>query len=142
MWAVWHSGIMQKMAKYQINKLNLFTGFFVPYLSKKDRLKFAELKKTKNKRKKVKVNIGILGGGDIVFPLIAAGVILKTGIINLPFNLPAFVGGIYPALFVIAGATIGLASLFLFSEKKKFYPAMPFITAGIFAGLILSWIIL
>jgi len=28
MWAVWHSGIMQKMAKYQINKLNIFSGFF------------------------------------------------------------------------------------------------------------------
>ena len=28
MWAVWHSGIMQKMAKYQINKLKIFSGFF------------------------------------------------------------------------------------------------------------------
>jgi len=37
MWAVWHSGIMQKMAKYQIEKLNVFSGFFVPYLSKKDK---------------------------------------------------------------------------------------------------------
>jgi len=33
MWAVWHSGIMQKMAKYQIDKLNLFSGFFIPTIS-------------------------------------------------------------------------------------------------------------
>ena len=35
MWAVWHSGIMQKMARYQIDKLNIFSGFFIPYVSKK-----------------------------------------------------------------------------------------------------------
>jgi presenilin-like A22 family membrane protease len=28
MWAVWHSGIMQKMAKYQINQLKIFSGFY------------------------------------------------------------------------------------------------------------------
>jgi hypothetical protein len=33
---------MQKMAKYQIQKLNIFSGFFVPYASKKvkDKIKF------------------------------------------------------------------------------------------------------
>ena len=30
MWAVWHSGIMQKMAKYQIDTLEIFSGFFIP----------------------------------------------------------------------------------------------------------------
>ena len=30
-WAVWKSEVMQKMAKYQIEKLKFFTGFFVPY---------------------------------------------------------------------------------------------------------------
>jgi len=44
-------------------------------------------------------------------------------------------------LLVIAGAFLGLLSLFLFSEKKKFYPAMPFITAGIFLGMIIGWLI-
>jgi len=49
--------------------------------------------------------------------------------------------GFFSALFVIIGATIGLSYLLFFSEKKKFYPAMPFITAGIFAGMILSYLI-
>ena len=152
MWAVWHSGIMQKMAKYQINHLNIFSGFFVPYLSKKTRLKkekmqksrkyktkkefwkmfknikFSRQKGKKALRKKIKVNVAILGGGDVVFPIIAAGVMLKTL-------------GIGSALFVIAGATIGLSYLFFLAEKKKFYPAMPFISAGIFAGMILGYLI-
>ena len=139
MWAVWHSGIMQKMAKYQINKLKIFSGFFVPYISKKIRIKLKKMKKSKSK-KKVRVNIALLGGGDVIFPLITAGVILKTKI-ALPFGLHEFTGGLGPALFVIGGAMLGLSYLFFFSQKKKFYPAMPFITAGIFLGLILSYLI-
>lgn len=143
-WAVWHSGIMQKMAKYQINKLKVFSGFFVPYISKKLRMRLKKMKKSGQKNKKIKVNIAILGGGDVVFPIITAGVVMVTKSINLPFGLfPgfAFTGGFLPAVLVITGATLGLALLFLFSEKKKFYPAMPFITAGILLGLILSYLI-
>ncbi len=129
MWAVWHSQIMQKMAKFQINKLRIFTGFFVPYISKKTRQRIKKMKKSELKKKKIKVNVAILGGGDIVFSIIAAGVLLKTL-------------GLFSALFVVAGATLGLGYLFFFSEKKKFYPAMPFITIGIFVGIILSYLFL
>ena len=128
-WAVWHSGIMQKMAKYQINQLKIFSGFFVPYVSRKVRMKLKKLKKSQLKKKKIKVNLAILGGGDVVFPIIAAGVMLNTS-------------GLASALLVIAGATIGLAFLFFFAKKKKFYPAMPFISAGIFVGIILSYLVL
>lgn len=139
MWAVWHSGIMQKMAKYQMNNLKIFSGFFVPYVSKAIQKKLNKVKKEKNE--KIKVNLAILGGGDVVFPIITAGVMLKTSMVNLPFGLPSFIGGLIPALFVIAGATIGLGLLFTFSQKKKFYPAMPFISAGIFLSLILYYLI-
>ncbi|MCK5149313.1 hypothetical protein KAJ87_00110 [Candidatus Pacearchaeota archaeon] len=139
MWAVWHSGFMQKMAKYQINKLKIFSGFFVPYLSKKVK---QELKKNKkSKKKSVKANVAILGGGDVIFPIITAGVIFFTKVVPLPFGLKPFVGGLFPALFVIGGATLGLGYLFFFSEKKKFYPAMPFITAGIFLGILVSYVL-
>jgi presenilin-like A22 family membrane protease len=137
-WAVWHSGIMQKMAKYQINNLKIFSGFFVPYVSKKLRM---QMKKIKDKKKKVKVNLAILGGGDIVFPIITSGVIFQSGSISLFNGMRPFIGGFWPAIFVIAGATLGLTLLFIYSEKKKFYPAMPFITAGIFLGLILSYLL-
>lgn len=131
MWAVWHSGIMQKMAKYQIDTLNIFSGFFVPYMSKTMRSNIKKMKKEKKKselrKKKIKVNVAILGGGDVVFPIITAGVMLKTL-------------GIFSALSVSVGATLGLAFLFFRSEKKKFYPAMPFITAGILMGIGVSYL--
>jgi presenilin-like A22 family membrane protease len=128
-WAVWHSGIMQKMAKYQIEKLNMFSGFFVPYISKKVKHGLKKMKKSELKKKKIRVNLAILGGGDVIFPIIAAGVMLKTL-------------GIMSSVFVIIGAALGLSYLLFFSEKKKFYPAMPFISAGIFAGIILSYLLL
>ena len=131
-WAVWHSGIMQKMVKYQINELKIFSGFFVPYISKKLRIKLKKMRKSQKGKKlktKIKVNMAILGGGDVIFPIITAGVMLKTF-------------GFMSALFVIIGATCGLGYLFFFAAKKKFYPAMPFITAGIFAGIILGYLIL
>ena len=46
--------------------------------------------------------------------------------------------GILPALMITLFSTIALSLLFVYSNKGKFYPAMPFITAGIFTGLILS----
>jgi presenilin-like A22 family membrane protease len=150
MWAVWRSGIMQKMAKYQMNNLKVFAGFFVPYISKNIRMRLKKLRRNKKfKDKKIKVNVAILGGGDVIFPIITSGVILTSARIG---TLPSFlsnlakplfgVPGLITALAVIAGATLGLTLLFMFSKKKKFYPAMPFITAGIFIGLILSYFFL
>jgi presenilin-like A22 family membrane protease len=125
MWAVWHSGIMQKMAKYQMDNLKIFSGFFVPYLSKKQREKIKKMKKSKSKKKgKIKANVAILGGGDVIFPIITGGVMLKTF-------------GWTSAIMVVIGAGIGLSYLLFLAEKKKFYPAMPFISAGIFAAMIL-----
>lgn len=129
MWAVWRSGIMQKMAKYQINEAKIFGGFFVPYISKKQRDALKKLPKSKLKNKKVKAEVAILGGGDVIFPIIAAGVML---------NLL----GIWAAIFTIFGALLGLSYLLFAAKKKKFYPAMPFISSGIFLGMLISWIIL
>jgi len=130
MYAVWHSGFMQKMAKYQMQKVKVFAGFFIPNIGKKERelINSARKSKNKNKNKKIKLNVAILGGGDVVFPIILAGVI---------FN--AF--GLISALIISIGATLGLSYLFYISEKGKFYPAMPFITAGCFIALALVYLI-
>jgi presenilin-like A22 family membrane protease len=137
-WAVWHSKVMIKMAKFQINNVGVFGGFFVPYASKKikDKIKLLQLKYKDHKipaniakKHNIKVNLAILGGGDIVFPIIAAGVFLKTF-----HSLPA-------SLCVVAGAALALLYLFIFGKKKKFYPAMPFLTAGIFLGMLVGWLI-
>lgn len=122
MYAVWHAGFMQKMAKFQIQKLKLFSGFFVPYIKKEDRVLLKQAKEEGKKMKKVKVNIAILGGGDVVFPILLAGVVLRTL-------------GLWQAVIISIGATIALAYLFYRSEKGKFYPAMPFISIGCLLAL-------
>ena len=64
----------------------------------------------------------MLGGGDIGFPLIFAGVILKEFGLKYSLIIPFF-------------AMLGLAFLLWWGDEKKFYPAMPFITVGCFLGL-------
>jgi len=123
MWAVWKSTLMVKMAKYQIENLKIFTGFFIPYLPKGARIVHG-----KAKGKKVKVSIALLGGGDVAFPLIFAGVIYRAA-------------GLIPALIIIAGATLSLLLLFMFSKKGKFYPAMPFITSGCLLAYLISLLV-
>jgi presenilin-like A22 family membrane protease len=125
MYAVWHSGFMQKMAQYQIQKVKVFTGFFIPYIGKRQRQILAKVEKSKSKKqkdKKIKVGVAILGGGDVVFPIILAGIVLA-------------VFGVAAAILVSLGATLALLTLFYLSEKGKFYPAMPFITIGCFIAL-------
>ncbi|MDP1695897.1 MAG: presenilin family intramembrane aspartyl protease [archaeon] len=127
-YAVWHSGFMQQMAKYQIKTLKVFSGFFIPYLGKKEKEMLEKAKNKKGKKIKIKVNVAILGGGDVVFPIMFAGVVLW-----------AF--GLWAALLISLGATTALALLFIFSQKGKFYPAMPFISAGCFTALALIYLI-
>ncbi|MDP3881597.1 MAG: presenilin family intramembrane aspartyl protease [Nanoarchaeota archaeon] len=128
MYAVWRSGFMQKMAKYQMEKLRIFSGFFVPYINKEQRKLIEKMKKRGKKDSRIKVNVAILGGGDVVFPIILAGIILQSW-------------GLIPALIISLGATAALALLFYFSEKGKFYPAMPFISAGCFLGLVIAYFV-
>jgi len=138
-WAVWHSQFMQKMARYQIENLKFFTGFFIPYANKKQRQKIKLLKqKYKNNQKQmekyfkkanIKVNLAILGGGDVIFPIITAGIFFVS------------YQSIWPALIITAAATLSLLYLFVMAQKGKFYPAMPFLTIGMYLGMILNWLI-
>ncbi|MBM3231883.1 hypothetical protein FJZ21_00695 [Candidatus Pacearchaeota archaeon] len=134
-YAVWHAGFMQKMAKFQIQKLKLFSGFFVPYMRKEDKLLIKNVKNSsksakekESKLKKIKFNLAILGGGDVVFPIILAGVVLRTL-------------GVWQAVTIAVGATLALAFLFYKSEKGKFYPAMPFISTGCFIAIVIVYLI-
>lgn len=124
LWAVWKSGIMQKMAKYQMDNLKVFSGFMVPQLSKAQKARIKKYTPEEKKTKKINVKVAILGGGDVVFPIITSGIFL----INY---------GITSAIFTLIGATLGLSYIFFFGKKEKPYPAMPFITAGIFISIAL-----
>ncbi|MBS3154969.1 hypothetical protein J4404_00535 [Candidatus Woesearchaeota archaeon] len=67
----------------------------------------------------------ILGGGDIGFPLFFVGTILKTySALN--------------AVIVILFITLSLFLLLYYAQKNKFYPAMPFLSAGCLAGYLVS----
>ena len=130
-YAVWHAGFMQKMAMFQINQLKVFAGFFVPYLSYKQIAQMKKLKASggkKQKGKKIRVSLAILGGGDVVFPIIMAGVVLRTL-------------GLAQALIISVFATLALFFLFMAAKKGKSYPAMPFLTAGCLAGLVLAFLL-
>jgi len=96
--AVWKTKHMVKMAKFQ-TKEGIFPGFMIPY--GKDR-------------------VAILGGGDVGFPLIFAGVVYS-------------VYGLL-ALVVPVMVAVSLFLLFYFGEKSKYYPAMPFLSIGCFVG--------
>ncbi len=127
-YAVWHAGFMQKMARYQIEKLHVFSGFLIPYVKKTSNIVSNAPAKLKSKNNKTSVQVAILGGGDVVFPIIISGVLLRAS-------------GLLPALFVTLGATLALGLLFYFSEKGKFYPAMPFISAGCIIGVLLGYLV-
>lgn len=138
-WAVWHSEFMKNLAKYQINKLKFFTGFFLPYAGKMQKAKIKLIKEKyaekgdkileqQFRKAKIKINLAILGGGDVIFPIITAGVFLRNF-------------GILPALMIVLSSSIALLYLFIAAKKSRFYPAMPFLTIGMYIGMILSWLI-
>ncbi|MBW3019455.1 hypothetical protein KY329_04715 [Candidatus Woesearchaeota archaeon] len=109
-YAVWKSKHMVKMAKFQ-TKSGVFAGLLIPY-----------------RYGKKKVKTAVLGGGDIGFPLIFAGTVLKSS-------------GFMPALIVALFSTIALFCLLWLSKKDRFYPAMPFITIGCIAGYLVSLLV-
>jgi len=117
---------MVTMAKFQ-TKSKVFAGLLIPY-------KMGKEKKIK-KGVKVKriVKTAILGGGDIGFPLLFAGVVMKGLIVEGSL-------GFLKALIVPLCASIALYLLFVKSKKDKFYPAMPFISAGCFIGYLVVFL--
>lgn len=119
-YAVWKSKHMIKLAKLQ-TEAKLFSGMLIPYQFKK--LKQARKMPSKLLRKGKGIKVAVLGGGDIAFPLLFTGVILKTY-------------GLWQALLIIPFTALALFLLFYKGKKNRFYPAMPFLTAGCIAGFI------
>ncbi|KHO45549.1 MAG: hypothetical protein QS98_C0010G0075 [archaeon GW2011_AR3] len=139
-YAVWRSEHMIEMAKFQTQN-RLFAGLFIPYGKK-----FPQDEKKPEQEEKIdekevgkysieKRRTAILGGGDLGFPLIFAGVVMKTLINGQVPVLDAFT----QSFIIILFAGIGLFLLLYKSEKGKFYPAMPFISLGCFLGYALVY---
>lgn len=113
---------MVTLAEFQA-KSRVFAGLMLPYAAGKI--------KTKKKEKAAKrySRIAVLGGGDIGFPLIFAGVVMKGLLVSSPG-----VSGFLQALIIPVFATVALSYLLLTGKKDRFYPAMPYISAGCFIG--------
>ncbi|MBW2995862.1 hypothetical protein KY332_01030 [Candidatus Woesearchaeota archaeon] len=122
--AVWKSKHMIKLAKFQ-SKSKVFAGLLIPY----KRIKKPKVKVHPSELKKVKVKTAVLGGGDIGFPLIFAGVVMK----GLMLANPELIGFL-KALIIPIFTSIALLFLLVKSKKDKFYPAMPFLSIGCFVG--------
>lgn len=135
-YAVWKSKHMITLAKSQ-TKAKIFAGLFIPYQLKKKKSQDQQKTfhqgsaKTKTSIAAKGIRTAVLGGGDIGFPLIFAGVVLKEL-------------GLWQSLIIPLFSLLGLALLLYYGDEKKFYPAMPFIGAGCFLGLgvvyVLQWI--
>ena len=125
--AVFKSKHMITLAKFQAEN-NMFAGLFVPkQLSLKTAV--SEIKTAaaaqKSSRHTDKYsdsgNYAVIGGGDIGFPLLFAGVAM----VNF---------GFFRTLLIPVFAVAALAILLAIGKSGKFYPAMPFIAAGCFIG--------
>jgi len=134
-YAVFKSKHMVTLAEAQ-QHTKVFAGFTMPYHEVKGIFFKPRKVKTKTKGAKKgtvkqgkgkvtykteKIRIAILGGGDVAFCLLFSGVVLKH------FSFAA-------TLLVPFCATIALGYLFCCSKKNKYYPAMPFVTAGCLLG--------
>lgn len=121
--AVWKTKHMISMAKFQA-KSKMFAGLMIPYKSSHlEKYQAAAV----SSEGKSGYREAVLGGGDIAFPLLFSGVMLKNF-------------GFLPALITSFTAAIALFLLLFFADKKKFYPAMPFITAGSLIGYFIVWL--
>jgi presenilin-like A22 family membrane protease len=133
--AVWKSKHMIKLAKFQ-TEAKAFAGLAIPYGITSGKTHFVKTAKTSEKNvKKIKAKMAILGGGDIIFPLIFAGVILK--ILMLTNN---YYTGFLKTLIIPVMVSIALAILLIKAKKGKFYPAMPFISLGCLAGFMVLFL--
>ena len=113
---------MITLAKFQ-TKSKVFAGLMIPY--KKQQTQATSPKKTKEKGAK----LAVLGGGDIGFPLIFAGVVMK----DLMLSNTEIIGYL-KTLIIPLFVTMALAFLLFKGKQDKFYPAMPYLTVGCVVG--------
>ena len=128
--AVFKTKHMIKLAKFQA-KSKVFAGLLVPYE------KLPKPKKGEGKIVTGKRRIAVLGGGDIGFPLIFAGVVMKDLMLK---NIEII--GFLKTLVIPIFVSIALWYLLTKGKKDKFYPAMPFLSVGCFMGYLIIFLFL
>ncbi|MBR9690209.1 hypothetical protein GOV08_00840 [Candidatus Woesearchaeota archaeon] len=141
-YAVWKSKHMIKMANFQ-TEAKLFAGLTIPYKHHKDTHK-SEIKVSIPKAADFKAvekqeRVAILGGGDIAFPLLFSGTVMQSLIIDNSISKPI---ALLLTLIITVFVTFALSFLLTYGKKDKFYPAMPFLSAGCFIGYGIIYLLL
>jgi len=116
-YAVWKSEHMVRLAKFQSNA-GVFAGLLIPYGIP------GALRADSKGGRMARVRTAILGGGDLGFPLLFAGVVMRSA------GVKAFI--------IPVAVTAALLALLMFAKKDRFYPAMPFLAAGCLVGWVLT----
>jgi len=121
MFAVWRSKHMVSMAKFQTES-KIFAGLMLSYQKPGEKIELTTEKDSDLVDDKTKPKSAILGGGDIAFPLLFSGAVMKmTASFLNPF-------------IITVTASLALLGLLWKGKSNRFYPAMPFISAGCFVG--------
>lgn len=124
--AVWKTKHMVKLAEFQTNS-RVFSGLMIHY--KKEGAK-KEAPTASQKTQKAKgANVAVLGGGDMGFPLIFAGVVMK----GLMLEETVTAGFLKTSIIPVTTA-IALFILLMKGQQNKYYPAMPFLSIGAVIG--------
>lgn len=130
--SVYKTKHMINLAKFQ-SKSKVFAGLFIPYgkpsvkEAKRETRKQSGMKKPSSKN-----SVAVLGGGDIGFTLIFAGVVMK----GLMLKEAIFIGFL-KALIMPVMASLALSFLLVKGQENKFYPAMPILSIGCFTGYLI-----
>lgn len=139
--AVFKTKHMIRLAEFQSSS-KVFAGLFIPY--EREKIKEGKMpikmpitsgKGIDDNRKKAAApikSIAVLGGGDIGFTLLFAGVVMKELMLK-----EAILTGFLKALIIPIFATSALLILLLKGRQNKFYPAMPLLSLGCFAGYLI-----
>lgn len=136
--AVFKTGHMVRLATFQ-SQSRIFAGLLIPYRKKMElkQLKQKLPSKPQVKNGQASESLAVLGGGDIGFTLIFAGVVMKQLMLH-----EAVVIGFLKTLIIPVFASIALLYLLIRGQQNKFYPAMPVLSLGCFIGWIIGFLFL
>ncbi len=141
--AVFKSKHMVAMARFQSSG-SMFAGLSIPYsmesgLPVMGDLRPLDAEGASPPEGEPDMKTAILGGGDIAFPLIFSGVMMQE---LVKVHSVALTSALALALVVSLCAAVALFLLLMAGRKDRFYPAMPFISAGCFLGTALVFLVI
>jgi len=133
--AVFKTKHMIKLANFQ-SESKVFAGLLIPYDNNTSMKTHSKDESKKTVMVESKHPVAVLGGGDIGFTLIFAGVVMKGLMLQQP-EYTAFL----KVLIIPLLTAVSLLFLLIKGQKNKFYPAMPVLSIGCVVGYLIVTLI-